>query len=170
MGLGEIAAGIEVVDEQRDCGVAAVDRTEEPLENRLREFSEQLPCPPAAAATLVEAYAGGKSVGASARAAGLAPVTGAKTLHLFGEHVTPLSPTSREVVRDWLSGHLSRTEALDLTGVSEQEFALATYVETHDPIPGAREAVEGTLSTSDAATVEKRDALAGTMTDADDLL
>jgi hypothetical protein len=170
MGLGEIAAGIEVVDEQRDRGVAAVDRTAESLDERLAEYADEFPCTPAEAATLVEAYAGGKSVGASARAAGLPPVTGAKTLHLFGEQVTPLGPTAREVVRDWLAGHLSRAEALELIGASEREFALAAYVETHDPIPGARDAVEGVLSTSDAASVEKRDALAGTMSDTDDLL
>jgi len=166
MALADIAAGIEIVEEQREGGVAAVDRTGDGLQARLEPFAEDLPCSPAAAATLVEAYAAGNSVGDSARAAGLAPMDGAKTLHLFGEQVSPLGPTGREVVADYLAGDLSRTDARTLTGVGEAEFALATFVGTHDPIPQAREAVEGVLTTARDATVAKRDALDGTMSDA----
>jgi len=170
MGLAEIAAGVEVVDEQRDRGVASVDRTTGALAERLAEYAEELPCSPDAAATLADVYAAGGSVGDAARAAGIAPTDGAKALHLFGESVSPVGPAGREVVRDWLDGRLARTEAVDLAGVSEREFALAAYVETHDPLPGAREAVEGALAPESDGAVDKRDALAETMSDVDDFL
>jgi hypothetical protein len=146
MGLSDIAAGIETTTEQRDRGVAAVDGTDRPLRERLDPFAGDLPCT-AAAATVVGAYAGGASVGESAREAAVAPVTAAKTLHLLGvEGVTPLSPTGRRIVRDWLTADVSRADALTLTGASEAEFALAAFVETHDPLPGAREVVEEPLA------------------------
>jgi hypothetical protein len=170
MGLSEIAAGVEVTAEQRDCGVAAVDATDEPLPDRLAPFADDLPCAPREAATVVEAYADGSSVGESARAAGLPPVTGAKALHLLGESVCPLGPTGRELVRDWLAADCSRADALALSGASEREFALAAYVETHDPIPGARDALEGALAPDGDAAVAKRDALSETMSDAGELL
>ena len=169
MGLSDIAAGIEVVDEQRDSGVATVDRTADPLAERLAPYAEELPCSASDAATLVEAYAAGKSVGASARIAGVAPTDGAKALHLFGESVSPVGPMGREIVGDWLAGELSRTEAVELAGVSDQEFALAAYVETHDPIPGAMEAVEGALSLNGDGAVAKREALGDTMDGVGDL-
>lgn len=158
MALSDIAAGLEVTTEQRERGVAAVDRTEASLAERLADVAGDLPCEAEAAATLVEAYAGGASVGDAGRAAGIAPITAAKTLHLFGERVDPLSPTGRDVLEDWLAGRLARTEALELLGVGEREFALATYVATHDPLPEAREAVEGALTTGDA-TADKRASL-----------
>ena len=131
MGLSDIAAGVEVVDEQRDRGVASVDRTGDDLAGRLEPYGEDLPCSPAEAATLVETYAGGTSVGEAARAAGLSPTDGAKALHLFGESVSPVGPMGREIVADWLDGRLGRSEAVQLAGVSEREFALAAYVESH---------------------------------------
>jgi len=169
MGLSDIAAGVEVVDEQRDRGVASVDRTEADLAGRLEPYGEELPCSPGAAATLVEAYAGGKSVGDAARAAGLSPTDGAKALHLFGESVSPVGPMGREIVADWLDGRLGRNEAVELAGVSEREFALAAYVESHEPIDGAREAVEGALAPGGDAAVEKREALGETMSDVGEL-
>jgi hypothetical protein len=163
MGLSDIAAGIEVVDEQRESGVATVDRTGDPLADRLAPYAEELPCSASDAAALVEAYAAGKSVGVSARIAGIAPTDGAKALHLFGESVSPVGPMGREIICDWLAGELPRTEAIELAGASDQEFALAAYVETHDPIPGAMEAVEGALSIDSDGSVAKRDALGDTM-------
>lgn len=157
MALSDIAAGIEVTTEQRDRGVASVDRTDEALADRLGDVAT-LPCDAETAATLVEAYAAGKSVGDAGRAAGVAPITAAKTLHCFGEQVCPLSPTARDVVCDWLDGRLSRSEALTLTGASEREFALATYVETHEPSADAQAAAEGSL-TSEDATGEKQASL-----------
>jgi hypothetical protein len=150
MGLSEIAAGIEVTDHQRERGVASVDRTTGTLAERLETVGSQLPCDPERAATLLEAYAAGESVGAAGRAAGIAPVTAAKTLHRCGEHVCPLSPRQRDVLDDWLAGDLARTTAIELTGASEREFTLATYVATHDPVADAREALEGVLTDSDA--------------------
>ncbi|WP_336001489.1 hypothetical protein [Halorientalis halophila] len=147
MGLSEIAAGVEVTTEQRDRGVATVDETGGSLAERLAEYADDLPCEPDVAATVAEVYAEGRSIGTAASVAGIAPTTAAKTLHLLGEQVSPLGPTGREVVRDWVNAELARTEALELTGASERAFALAAYVETHEPIPGAREAVAATLST-----------------------
>jgi hypothetical protein len=164
MGLSDIAAGVEVTAEQRDRGVAAVDDTGADLAERLAPFADDLPCPPDAAARLVEAYAGGAAVGAAARVAGVAPVTGAKTLHLLGEPVEPLSPTAREVVRDWLDARVSRADALAVTGLDEREFMLGAFVQTHEPLPGAREAVAGALD------IERGDPLADARSDVDDLL
>ncbi len=146
MGLGEIADGLEVTATQEERGVAVVDETDATVAERLRPFAEALPCPPATAATVLERYAVGAGVGAAGRAAGVAPVTAAKTLHMIGEPVSPVGPTGREVVRDWIDGRLSRTEALELAGVTETEFALAAYIETHEPIEAAQRAVEGLLT------------------------
>jgi len=170
MGLSDIAAGVVTTEEQRDRGVAAVDRTERSLADRLDAVADELPCTPEAAATVAEAYAGGASVGESADAAGVVPVTAARALHRLGvEGVTPLSPTGREVVRDWLDAELSRSDALALTGASEAEFALATYVETHDPVPEARDAVTETLAPDDSL-VAKRDRLGDALGDVGDSL
>lgn len=154
MALSDIASGIEVTTEQRNRGVASVDRTEETLADRLSGVGG-LPCDAETAATLLEVYAAGKSVGDAGRAAGLAPTTTAKTLHHFGEQVCPLSPTARDVVRDWLDGRLSRSEALELTGASEREFLLAAYVQTHGPSAEARAAAEGYLTSEDATGAKR---------------
>ncbi|QLG60684.1 DUF7858 family protein [Halorarum salinum] len=170
MALSDIAAGIEVTTEQRDRGVATVDDTGGDLRDRLAGRADALPCTPAAAATVLESHTGGTSVGESAREAGVAPMTAAKALHRCGvPGVSPLAPAGRRVVRDWLAGELPRSDALELTGGDEAAFALAAYVETHDPVPELAEAVESAAGPDGNATVEKRDALAGTMTDAADL-
>jgi hypothetical protein len=170
MGLSDIAEGIEVTAEQRERGVPTVDDTERDLRSRLEPHADALPCTPAAAATIVESHAAGTSVGESAREAGVAPMTAAKTLHRCGvAGVTPLSPTARRVLRDWLAGELPRTDALALTDASEAEFALASYVETHDPVPELEEAVEGALTPGASASVTKRDQLAETMSSVVDL-
>ena len=171
MTLADIADGLEVTTEQRDSGVAAVDATVDDLRESLAEYAVDLPCDAETAATIIESHTSGKSVGDSARAAGVAPMTAAKTLHLLGcEGISPLTPRAHDVIADWLSADLSRCDAVELTGASETEFALATYVETHDPIPGADEVVEGAFALDGDAAVRKRDALAETMSDAGDLL
>ena len=164
MGLSEIAAGVEVTTEQQDTGVATVDDTDADLAARLSEYAEALPCEPESAATVIEAYAAGRSIGSAARIADVPPVTAAKTLHRLGESVNPLAPAARRVVRDWLDARVSRAEALELTDASEAAFALAVYAETHDPIPGAREALAGALD------VERSDPLEDARSDVDDLL
>jgi len=146
MGLSDIAAGIEVTERQEHSGVATVDGTDTDLTERLAAFAGELPCEPAAAATVLERYAGGATLECAGHAAGVAPITAAKTLHLLGESVSPLGPTGREVLRDWVAGELSRTEALELTRLGETEFALAAYVETHEPLEAACAAVEGVLA------------------------
>lgn len=169
MGLSDIAAGVEVTTEQRERSVAAVDATDDPLVDRLSAFADDLPCSVEEAATLIETYADGASVGQSSRTAGLAPITGAKTLHLLGEPIAPITPMGRELVREWLSAECTRTDALALSNASEAEFALAAFVETHDPIPGAREAIESVFTPDSSPTVSKRDALAETMSDTSEL-
>ncbi|AEM55690.1 hypothetical protein HISP_00360 [Haloarcula hispanica N601] len=164
MTLSDIAAGVEVTTHQRDRGVAAVDETDAPLPERLAPVADDLPCSAATAATVVEAYAAGKSVGDAGRAAGVAPVMAAKTLHLVGEQVSPVGPQGREIIADWLAGDLSRSDAIALADVTEQEFALAVYIETHEPLPAARDAVEGALTTAE------RDPLGETMSDIGELL
>lgn len=159
MGLADIAEGLEVTAEQREVGVPTVDRTGASLAERLEPHAARLPCEAGAAARVVEAYAGGASVGEAAAASGVPSVTAAKTLHLLGEAVSPLGPTGRAVVRDWIAGELSRSEALALTRASEAEFALAAYVETHDALEGARDAVEGAIDAG-RLTEDVRSALA----------
>jgi hypothetical protein len=165
MGLSDIAAGVEVTTEQRDRGVATVDDTDASLADRLAEYADDFPCSPDAAATVVEVYAEGESIGTAARVAGVAPITAAKTLHLLGESVSPLGPTGREIVRDWLSADLSRSEAQALADATDRELALAAYVETHDPLAGAEEAVASVLAPDRGA-----DPLAEARSDLPDLL
>jgi hypothetical protein len=170
MGLSDIAAGIEVHDRQRDRGVPTVDATSGDLIARLDTHADALPCTPEAAASILEAYAAGTSVGDCAREAGVAPMTAAKLLHRCGvTGLSPLAPTARDIVRDWLSGDLSRAEAVELVGADEADFALATYVETHDAVPELADAVAGVLEPDSNATVAKRDALAETMSSVGDL-
>jgi hypothetical protein len=164
MGLADIAAGIEVTECQREQGVASVDDTESSLAERLDPFADKLPCAPADAATVVDAYAGGQAVDACGHAAGVPPVTAAKTLHLLGEQVSPVGPQGRDIVGDWLDGRLSRSDAMALAGVGERTFALAAYVESTDPLPAARDAVEGAIDTEEA------DPLGEARSDVDDLL
>lgn len=172
MGLSEIAAGVESTTEQVDRGVATVDDTDVDLDGRFREHEADLPCTAAAAATVIEEYQSGAGVGAAGEPAALPPVTAAKLLHRCGfDGITPLSPTARRVLDDWLDGRLGRTEALELTGATDAEFALAAYVETHDSIPELEEAVhrEATAPIAGDAAVSKRDALADTMNGVGDL-
>ncbi|MFB6097216.1 MAG: hypothetical protein ABEJ74_07495 [Haloferacaceae archaeon] len=171
MGLAEIAAGLELTEQQRERGVATRDDTDVGLLDRFREHADALPCTPEAAATIVESTAPGASVGDRAREAGVAPITAAKALHRCGvEGVTPLAPLARRVLRDWLAGDLGRTEALELTGATPAEFALATYVETHEPVPALVDARVAALAPGENASVQKRDALAETMSDPADHL
>ena len=168
MGLSDIAAGLTVTTRQRERGVASVDRTGAALSDRLAPLADDLPTDAETAAQLAEAYAGGGSVGDAADAAGVPAVTAAKALHRLGfEGLTPLSPLQRDILADWLDAQISRTDALELTGASEREFALAAYVATHDSLPDAREAVESALSATGDAMVEKRDALAAAMPEGD---
>lgn len=165
MTLEDIAAGIEVTAEQEERGVAAVDDTGADVESRLEPFAAELPCDLGAAASLVAAYAEGASVGVASRRAGLAPTTGAKTLHRLGEPVSPLTPSDRAVVDDFLAARVTRTEAIRLVG-DEADFALGVYVRTHDPLPGASEAIEGLLAPGTGSA----DPLAEARSDVDDLL
>jgi hypothetical protein len=170
MVLSDIAAGIEVTTEQRDRGVPTVDDTDADLASRLEPHADGLPCTAAAAATLLDSYFAGASVGAAASDASVAPTTAAKALFRCGvTGVSPLAPTARDVVRDWLSGDLSRADALALTGADEADFALAAYVESHDPVDALVAAVEAERDAGGSAAVAKRDELAETMSDVADL-
>ena len=156
MGLSDIATGIEVTDEQDDRGVATVDDTDATLAERLEQFADSLPCSPSEAATVLERYSDGGSVGAAGRAAGVAPTTAAKTLHLLGESVSPLGPMGREIVEDYIEGRLSRSEAIELTRVGENSFALAVWIETHDSLDGASEAIQGLLAAKHTQSVTRQ--------------
>ena len=46
-----------------------------------------------------------------------------------------------------------------MTGANTTEFALAAFVETHDPVPGARDTLEGALAPGGDAAVDKRESL-----------
>ncbi|MFB6134057.1 MAG: hypothetical protein ABEJ55_03635 [Halanaeroarchaeum sp.] len=169
MGLADIAAGVSVTERQRDRGVATVDRTAPTLEATVGRYEDDLSCSVSVGARLVDAYAGGDSVGAAASAAGVPAVTAAKTLHLLGfEGLSPLSPLGRDVLRDWLDGAIGRSDAIALSGASAATFSLAAFVETHDPLPHAAERIATALQASENATVAKRDALADTMDDLSD--
>ncbi|WP_266079499.1 DUF7858 family protein [Haladaptatus caseinilyticus] len=170
MALSDIAEGLEVTTEQRNRGVATVDDTGRNLGEQLTAFASDLPCDADTAEKILESYSAGISIGETARESGVAPITAAKTLHLLSvDGVSPLGPIGHEIIRDWLSADLSRTEARTLTGANETEFALATFIETHEPIAGSAEVVESVLTPGGDAAVEKRDALAETMSDVGDL-
>ncbi|GAA0296588.1 hypothetical protein [Halarchaeum salinum] len=157
MGLSDIAAGLTITTPQRERGVATVDATDAPLAERLAPYADDLPCPVAVAATLLDAYGAGTSVGAAAAAAGIAPTTGAKALHVLGVGgVNPLSPLAREIVADWLDGGLTRSEAVTLSGASDTEFALGAYCATHPPAEGAA-AVVAAAREPDSRSLGRRD-------------
>lgn len=142
MTLSEIAAGIEVTTEQHDRGAAVVDDTGVKLVDRLAAHADALPCTAAATATLVTAYTGGGSVSEAAREAEVAPMTAAKALHRCGiAGLCPLAPTRRGIVREWLDGRQTRSDAVALSGGDEAAFALTTYIETHDPVPEIAETI-----------------------------
>ena len=170
MGLSEIAEGVETTQPQQERGVAVVDRTDRSIEHAIEPFVEALPCGRQAAVTIVEQYRSGKRIGDAAREAGVAPMTASKTLHLLGfDGLSPLSPLGRDVLRDWLAADLPRADALALTDASESEFALAAYIETHDPLDGAEERIQDASTPDTDAMVDKRETLADTMSAAVDL-
>jgi hypothetical protein len=160
MGLADIAAGLSTTTEQDERGVASVDATDRDLAGALAPFADDLPCAPAAAAAVAKAYVGGAAVDAAGHDAGVAPITAAKSLHRLGfAGLSPVSDTGDRVLEDYLAGRMSRADARGLLSVSDAEFALATYVATHDAIEGARDVVEGALAAERTASVAKRDAL-----------
>jgi len=171
MGLEEIAARAGTTTQrQRRRGVPAVDDTGKTLADRLDPLADDFPCSANAAATVLRSHAKGTPIDASARAADITPITAAKTLHRLGvEGVCPLAPTAREIVRDWIDGDLSRSDAQTLADASDPEFALAAYIETHDPLSGAPEVLEAVRTPRGDAMVEKRDRLGDTLPDATDL-
>jgi len=165
MGLSNIAEGLEVTATQEERGVATVDKTDATIAQRLAPFAAELPCDAETAATILERYSEGASIGSAARAAGVAPTRAAKTLSLLGESVSPVSSTGKEIIQDWIAGRLSRTEAVELTRLGSEEFALAVYVETHEPIEGACAAVEGLLAATHADESQPLDDAVGDATD-----
>lgn len=169
MGLAEIADGLTVTESQRNRGVATVDTTERPLEERLEPFVSELPCSGTAAAELIEAYTAGSALDVTAEQAGVARITAVKTLYLLGiEGLWPLGPAGREIIQDWLAARISRTEARELTQGTETEFQLAVFMETHEPIEGAYAAIEPALQSQDDPAMNQS-ALSETMSSVDDL-
>lgn len=169
MGLADIADGLSTTTEQDERGVASVDATDADLADALAGFAADLPCEPAAAAAVAEAYVGGAPVDAAGHDAGVAPMTAAKTLHRLGfAGLSPVSATGERVLEDYLDGRVSRADARGLLSLTEAEFALAAYVATHDALEGARDVVEGALAADRTASVAKRDALDAAMPDGED--
>lgn len=171
MALEDIAASVgTTTTRQYDNGVATVDETSRSLSDRLGAYRDELPCEPDAAATVLRTHRRGTPIAESAHLANIAPVTAAKALHRLGvEGVCPLAPTAREIVRDWLHGELTRADAVALTGGSDAEFSLASYVETHDPIEEAQTLVAECREGPGDAMVEKRDHLRDAVGDGLDL-
>lgn len=165
MGLGDIAAGVRVTTEQQNRGIATVDETATTLGTRLERVADHLPCEPEEAAAIVEAYVEGASVEQAATVAEVTATTAAKTLYLLGEPIDPLKPTASRILEDWLSGELSRNDAITLAGVGESEFALGVYVATHEPLDGVGEAVADALALEDPV-----DGLVDARSDIDELL
>lgn len=171
MALEDIAATVgTTTTRQHECGVAAVDETDRSLAERLGAFEDDLPCEPHAAATVLWTHRRGTPIAESARMANVAPVTAAKALHRLGvEGVCPLAPTARKIVRDWLHGELTRADAVALTGGNDAEFALASYVETHEPLDGVKTLTSECGGVSGDAMVAKRDQLEDAVGDGLDL-
>jgi hypothetical protein len=165
MSLEEIAAAAgTTTTRQRNRGVAVVDGTSGSLADRLRPVAGELPCAPAAAAAVLRSYGTGTPIEECAQVANLAPVTASKVLHRLGvPGVSPLAPTARRIVRDWIRGEVSRADALALTDASSAEFALAAYIESHEPLPGAREITGEVTGLRGDAMVAKRDHLGETL-------
>lgn len=170
MALQDIAAGLEITEKQQDKGVATVDKTERNLTDRLAPFADELPCNVEKAASIVQEHASGSALDKIGMNVGIPTITVAKTLHLLGiEGICPLTPQSREIVRDWLHAEVGRSTARELTGASETEFQLTVYIETHEPLEGAAEAIEPTLTAGSNASIEKKELLQETMSTVDDL-
>jgi hypothetical protein len=167
MSLDDIAATTgTTTTRQCERGVATVDETGSGLATQLESLAGELPCDAQAAATLLRTHSTGRPIGESAALAGLPPVTAVKTLHRLGvDSVCPLAPTARRIVRDYLHGNIPRMDAVTLTGASRAEFALASYIETHDPLPGAREVTAGETHLDGDAMVAKRDRLRDSLGD-----
>ena len=170
MELSELAEGLVVTDRQRKRDVSIVDRTDEMLTERLSKYSSVLPTEPAEAATMIELYVSGNDVETIADELGQVPMIVAKTLHITGmDGISPLAPEDREPLYRWLRGGISGAEAKRQLDVNEYEFALAAFVESHDPHESIATAVEGALAPRQNASVRKRDTLADTMSDGMDL-
>ncbi|XVH32941.1 hypothetical protein ACNS7O_07085 [Haloferacaceae archaeon DSL9] len=136
MGLDTLAAGIETTTKQRDRTVAVFDATGVSLSDRLEAHESSLPCAVPTAVSIVEAFQRGRSVDDCARVAETTRVTVEMVLHCCGiRGFSSIDPAAYEPLRRWLDGRCSRAETKAEMGVSEATFALATYIETHHPIP-----------------------------------
>jgi hypothetical protein len=170
MTLADIAEGIEVVETQREREVAAVDVAGESLADRLESCASALPCSADQAADVAREYAATGSLDRTAEASDVTRTIAAKTLHLLGfEGVVRIDPADRAIVGRWIDGEIDRTTACRRSSLGERTFALAVYVETHEPLPAARAAVEPALTIDRATAVDRRDTLQETMSDPTDL-
>lgn len=167
MTLSNIADGIVVTDEQDDRGVAVVDDTDAALAADLDRYADDLPCSPAQAAAAAEAYRGGGSLEAAARAADLAPVRARAALCLLGVQSVAPEPELRRQIRAFVDGEASLDAVERRTEAEEASLALAAYVESHD----ATVEVATVLETDDGGHLARRqfDALADATGDPDAL-
>ena len=170
MALADIAEGVRVVETQNHRDVAVVDAAGGSLADRLEPCASALPCSLAVAARLARRFAAGASVERSAEAADVTRTVAAKTLHLLGfVGVVTVDPADRAVVRRWIDGEIDRTAARRRTDLEAERFALTAYVETHDPLPAGRAALEPGLATTDDVVSDQQRALEETMSDPTDL-
>lgn len=169
MALADIADGVRSVEKQQRRDVAVVDAVGGSLADRLERCASDLPCSPRDAASLARRFASGTSVERSAEAVGITRTVAAKTLHLLGfSGVVRLDRDDRTVVRRWIDGEIERTAARRRTGLDEATFALAVYVETHEPLAAARAALDPALATRAVDPTDQQRALRDTMSDPTD--
>jgi hypothetical protein len=80
-----------------------------------------------------------------------------------------VDPVDREIIKQWINGEIDRTTANRRTDLERSRFALAVYVETHEPLTEDQAAIEPTISLSENIQSDRRRVLNETMADPTDL-
>jgi|GEM_PF-423496 len=169
MALADIAEGIRSVEKQQHRDVAVVDAAGTSLADRLETCASDLPCSPPEAASLARQFAGGAPVERCAETVGVTRTVAVKTLHLLGfSGVVTVDRDDRTVVRRWIDGEIDRTTVRRRTGLDESTFALAVYVETHEPLAAAQAVLDPARTTTDGDPTDQQRALQETMSDPTD--
>lgn len=170
MSLADIAEGVRSVETQHTRDVAIVDAVNESLADRLEGFASDLPCSPTQADRLARQFGAGESIESCAETVGVTRTNAARTLHLLGfAGVITVDPVDREIIKQWINGEIDRITANRRTDLDKSRFALAVYVETHEPLTETRAAIEPTVSLSENIQTDRRRALDETMADSTDL-
>lgn len=158
------------METQHTRDVAVVDAANESLADRLEDCASDLPCSPTAASHLARQFRAGESIEACAETVGVTRTNAARTLHLLGfAGVITVDPVDREIIKQWINGEIDRTTATRRTDLERSRFALAVYVETHEPLTEDQAAIEPTISLSENIQSDRRRVLNETMADPTDL-